>query len=121
MFSCRRHLSQNLSRVAIGKPLKLSPAFPLLRTERASFQAFRAPSSDGFSHYKFQVTLFDLGYLMHSNSHFPRYLLIFFNIGSVRPKTLMSVSILMASVIWINLCTSFWRIRKLLNLSLPPR
>jgi len=30
--------------VAIGKRLKLSPVFPLLHTERASFQAFRAPS-----------------------------------------------------------------------------
>ena len=36
------------STLAIGKRLKLSPAFPLLRTERASFQAFRGPSSDGF-------------------------------------------------------------------------
>ncbi|MBT2730361.1 hypothetical protein J7E63_26355 [Bacillus sp. ISL-75] len=32
--------------------MRLSPAFPLLRTERASFQAFRVPSSDGFLNYK---------------------------------------------------------------------
>jgi hypothetical protein len=108
-------------KLAIGKHLMLSPAFPLLHTERASFQAFRVPSSDGFINYKFQVTLVELDYLISSNSHFPRYLSIFFNIGSVIPKTLMSVSILILSVIWISLCTSFWRIRKLLNLSLPPR
>lgn len=30
---------------AIGKRLKLSPAFPLLHTERASFPAFRVPSN----------------------------------------------------------------------------
>ena len=74
--------------------MKLSPAFPLLHTERASFQAFRAPSSDGFVNYKFQATLVESGYLMRSNSHFPRYLLIFLSIGSVIPKTLMSASIL---------------------------
>ena len=107
--------------LVIGKRLKLSPAFPLLRTERDSFPSFRVPSSDGFVDYKFQVTLVELDYLISSNSHFPRYLSIFFNIGSVIPKTLMSVSILILSVIWISLCTSFWRIRKLLNLSLPPR
>ena len=51
--------------VAIGKRLKLSPAFPLLHTERASFQAFRVPSSDGFD-YKFQVTLIELALWHHS-------------------------------------------------------
>ena len=59
--------------------MKLSPAFPLLRTERASFQAFRVPSSDGIINYKFQVTLINLGYLIISSSHFTRYLLIFFH------------------------------------------
>jgi hypothetical protein len=33
-------------KLAIGKHLKLSPAFPLLRTERASFPAFGGPSTD---------------------------------------------------------------------------
>ena len=56
--------------MTIGKRLKLSPAFPLLHTERASFQTFRAPSSDGFVNYKFQVTLVEWGYLMRSNSTF---------------------------------------------------
>ena len=65
--------------LAIGKRLKLSPAFPLLHTERASFPSFRVPSSDGIINYKFQVTLIDLGYLIRSNSHFSRYLLIFLN------------------------------------------
>ena len=51
--------------VAIGKRLKLSPAFPLLHTERASFQAFRVPSGDGFD-YKFQVTLVELALWHHS-------------------------------------------------------
>jgi hypothetical protein len=35
-----------LDKLAIGKRLKLSPAFPLLRTERASFPAFGGPSTD---------------------------------------------------------------------------
>ena len=91
--------------VAIGKRLKLSPAFPLLHTERASFQAFRVPSGDGFD-YKFQVTLVDLDYLIDSNSHFFRYLLIFSIIGGVMPKLFMSVFILVVSVIWMSLCTS---------------
>jgi len=30
---------------AIGKRLRLSPVFPLLHTERASFPAFRVPSN----------------------------------------------------------------------------
>jgi hypothetical protein len=33
-------------KLAIGKRLRLSPAFPLLRTERASFPAFGGPSTD---------------------------------------------------------------------------
>jgi hypothetical protein len=98
---------------AIGKRLRLSPAFPLLRTERASFQAFRGPSSDGFVNYKFQVTLVDLGYLICINSHFSRYLLIFCIIGSVIPKFPMSVFILTVSVIWISLCKSLCRMRRL--------
>ena len=89
--------------LAIGKHLKLSPAFPLLHTERDSFPSFRVPSSDGFVNYKFQVPLSDLGYLISSNSHFFRNLLIFSSIGCVIPKLFMSVFILVVSVIWINL------------------
>ena len=48
-------------KLVIGKHLKLSPAFPLLRTERDSFPSFRVPSSDGIINYKFQVTLVELG------------------------------------------------------------
>ena len=81
----------------------LSPAFPLLRTERDSFPSFRVPSSDSFINYKFQVTLIDLGYSIRSNSHFSRYLLIFSSIGCVIPKFFISVFILIVSVIWINL------------------
>jgi hypothetical protein len=72
--------------LAIGKRLMLSPAFPLLHTERDSFPSFRVPSSDGFVNYKFQVTLSELGYSICSNSHFFRYLLIFSSIGCVMPK-----------------------------------
>jgi hypothetical protein len=62
--------------LAIGKRLMLSPAFPLLRTERDSFPSFRVPSSDSFIDYKFQVTHLDLGYSIRSNTHFSQYLLI---------------------------------------------
>ena len=89
--------------LAIGKHLKLSPAFPLLHTERDSFPSFRVPSSDGFVNYKFQVTLSNLGYSIRSNSHFFRYLLIFSSTGCVMPKFFISVFILILSVIWINL------------------
>lgn len=89
--------------LAIGKRLMLSPAFPLLRTERDSFPSFRVPSSNSFIDYKFQVTHIDLGYSIRSNSHFSRYLLIFTIIDCVIPKFFISVFILIVSVIWINL------------------
>lgn len=89
--------------LAIGKRLILSPAFPLLHTERDSFPSFRVPSSDGFVNYKFQVTLSDLGYSIRSSSHFFRYLLIFSTIGCDISKFFISVFILVLSVIWINL------------------
>jgi hypothetical protein len=39
------HISDHQLSVAIGKPLMLSPAFPLRHTERDSFPSFRAPSN----------------------------------------------------------------------------
>ena len=79
--SHQHFFADTVYKLAIGKRLMLSPAFPLLRTERDSFPSFRVPSSDGFVNYKFQVTLIDLGYSICSNSHFFRYLLIFSSIG----------------------------------------
>ena len=42
--SLPRHTCSNLTEIAIGKPLKLSPAFPPLHTGHATFTASGVPS-----------------------------------------------------------------------------
>lgn len=51
--------ASSLTKLVIGKHLKLSPAFPLLRIESDSFPAFGVPSRYEFIRYKFQVITLD--------------------------------------------------------------